>query len=57
MSAAQRWEFFELATDQAIIGEGAMRVGGTMIDALLNVATFALLVLCIVGFRLHRHRL
>jgi len=32
-----------------------MRVGGTMIDALLNVAMFALLVLCIVGFGVHRH--
>ena len=33
-----------------------MRGGGTMIDALLNVATFAVLVLCIVGFGLHRQK-
>ena len=26
-----------------------------MIDALINVATFAVLVLCITGFGLHRH--
>ena len=33
-----------------------MRVGVTMIDALLNVAVFAVHVLCIIGFGLNRVR-
>jgi hypothetical protein len=35
---------------------GAMRVGVTMIDALLNVAVFAVVVLCIIGFGVNRAR-
>ena len=45
-----------LACDRSIRHRlGAMRGGETMIDALINVATFAVLVLCITGFGVHRH--
>jgi hypothetical protein len=33
-----------------------MRVGVPMIDALLNVAVFVVLVLCIIGFSANRAR-
>jgi hypothetical protein len=52
----RNWPGIFLACDRSIEHRrGAMRSGEAMIDALINVATFVVLVLCITGFGVHRH--
>jgi hypothetical protein len=50
---AGNWEYFSL---RQIIPSRMLSVEGAMIDALFNVAVFATLVLCIVGFGAWAHK-
>jgi hypothetical protein len=49
---ASNWEYSPLATNPSRV----LSVEGAMIDALFNVAVFAALGLCIVGFGAWAHR-
>jgi hypothetical protein len=49
------WEYFRSATNQ-LLKRNLLSVEGSMIDAVLNVAVFAALVLCIVGFGAWAHK-
>jgi len=52
---ASDWEYFERTLINPSKGN-LLSVEGTMIDALFNVAVFAMLVLCIVGFSAWAHK-
>jgi len=47
--AASEWEYSPSRTNQSLKRQFIL-VEGNMIDALFNVAVFAMLALCIVGF-------
>ena len=49
------WEYLPRTTDQSLKGN-LLSMEGNMIDALLNVAVFATLALCIVGFSAWAHK-
>jgi hypothetical protein len=52
--ATSDWEYVPCTTDRSLKRQSAFN--GGMIDALFNVAVFAALVLCIVGFGAWAHK-
>ena len=52
---ASDWEYLTVTTNQSLKGD-LLSVEGAMIDALFNVAVFAALALCIVGFGAWAHK-
>jgi hypothetical protein len=53
--AVSDWEYLPGTTDQSLKGN-LLSMEGNMIDALFNVAVFAALGLCIVGFSAWAHK-
>jgi hypothetical protein len=53
--AASDPEYFAVGTNQSLKRQSAS-MEGNMIDALFNVAVFAMLALCIVGFGAWAHK-
>ena len=53
---ASDWEYFPRTTNQYPEEGNLLSVEGSMIDAVMNAAVFAALVLCIVGFSAWAHK-